>query len=396
MPKRNRRTKPVHQATSDLLSASSSHNAKSSLPYWQIALGISSALSLILLAYIALQSRPQPVRSLRPIVPANTETTQALPTLAELSMMSSEELAIQDLALLNLRAAEGLPGSENLNVTEVLATLDRWAQKVKLDTDRNLYQFLQKPDEFHHSEAYYRMLILVTVLQQDFGVHYNLERINDIDFTRCQDLFLHGMVGSSNGGTCVSMPVLYTAVARRLGYPVYLVNAKEHLFCRWDAAGQRINVEGTNQGMNSFDDLHYRNWPHPTSTQEVESGRYLKSLTNAESFSAFLAARAHCFEDSGNRSDAAVCYSLAVKHSANHPMYRSFLSQLVRPKTIEDYPELLAQQERLRQEQERRSAAHRNASGPNNPFGFANPNHTAPPQPSPFSPIPQPNQATSF
>jgi hypothetical protein len=311
-------------------------------------------------------------------------------------MMSSEELAKQDLALLNLRAAEGLPGAEKLNFTELLATLDRWAQKVKLDTDRNLYQFLQKPDEFQHSEAYYRMLMLVTVLQQDFGVHYNFERINDIDFTRSQDLFLHGMVGSTNGGTCVSMPVLYTVVARRLGYPVYLVNAKEHLFCRWDAPGERINIEGTNQGMNSFDDLHYRNWPHPISTQEVESGLYLKSLTNAESFSAYLAARGHCFEDSGNRSDAAVCYSLAVKHSSNHPMYRSFLSQLVRPKTIQDYPELLAQQERLRQDQERRSAAHRNASGPNNPFGFANPGHVTPSQPSPFSPIPQPNQATSF
>ena len=396
MPKPNRRTKPVHQATSDLLSAPSSQSTKSSLRFWQIALGLSSAFSLGLLALIASQSKSQPVRSLRPTVPASTETTPALPTLAELSMMSSEELAKQDLALLNLRVAEGLPGAEKLNVTEVLSTLDRWAQKVKLDTDRNLYQFLQKPDEFRHSEAYYRMLMLVTVLQQDFGVHYNLERVNDIDFTQSQDLFLHGIVGSSNGGTCVSMPVLYTAVARRLGYPVYLVNAKEHLFCRWDAPGERINVEGTNQGMNSFDDLHYRNWPHPISVHEVESGLYLKSLTNAESFSAFLAARGHCFEDSGNRSDAAVCYSLAVKHSSNHPMYRSFLSRLVRPKTIEDYPELLAQQERLRQEQERRSAAHRNTSGPSNPVGLANPNRPSHSNPSPFNPFSQPNQATSF
>jgi len=391
MSNRNRRPKPDRQATSEAPLARSSQSAKSSLRYLQVALGISSAFSLGLLALIALQSRPQPVRSLRPTVPTSTETTPALPTLAELSMMSSEELAKQDLALLNLRAAEGLPGAEKLNVTELLATLDRWAQKVKLDTDRNLYQFLQKPDEFQHSEAYYRMLMLVTVLQQDFGVHYNFERINDIDFTRSQDLFLHGMVGSTNGGTCVSMPVLYTVVARRLGYPVYLVNAKEHLFCRWDAPGERINIEGTNQGMNSFDELHYRNWPHPISTHEVESGLYLQSLTNAESFSAFLAARGHCFEDSGNRSDAAVCYSLAVKHSSNHPMYRSFLSRLVRPKTLGDYPELLAQQERLRQEQERRSATHRVTSGPSNPFGFANPQHGS--HSNPFS---QPNQATSF
>ncbi len=40
------------------------------------------------------------------------------------------------------------------------------------------------------------------------------------------------MIADDNGGTCVSMPVLYTAVARRLGYPVKLVLAKGHAFCR--------------------------------------------------------------------------------------------------------------------------------------------------------------------
>ena len=120
MPKRNRRTKTYHQAPSD---SPSSQSTKSSLRYWQIALGLSSAFSLGLLALIASQSKSQPVRSLRPTVPASNETTPALPTLAELSMMSSEELAKQDLALLNLRAAEGLPGADNLNVTEVLSTL---------------------------------------------------------------------------------------------------------------------------------------------------------------------------------------------------------------------------------------------------------------------------------
>jgi hypothetical protein len=207
---------------------------------------------------------------------------------------------------------------------------------------------------------------LVTVLQQDFGVHYHLERVNDIDFTKSQDLFIHGMVGSSNGGTCVSMPVLYTAVARRLGYPVYLVNAKEHLFCRWDNSGERVNVEGTNRGLNSFADDHYMSWPHQIAQHEVDAGLYLKSLSNAESFAAFLAARGHCLEDSGNRSDAAVCYSLAAKHYP-HPMYRGFLSRLVRPKTIDDFPELLAQQERLRQQRDQQF----------NPFGSPMPNPTA-------------------
>jgi hypothetical protein len=64
------------------------------------------------------------------------------------------------------------------------------------------------------------MLMLITVLQQDFNVHYNPERIRSVDFKNPEDLSIHGMLASNNGGTCVSMPVLYAAVARRLGYPV--------------------------------------------------------------------------------------------------------------------------------------------------------------------------------
>lgn len=50
-----------------------------------------------------------------------------------------------------------------------------------------------------------------------------------------------------------------------------------------------------------------------------------------------------------------------------HPMYRGFLSRLVRPKTIDDFPELLAQQERLRQQRDLQF----------NPFGSPTPNPTA-------------------
>ncbi|KLU07645.1 hypothetical protein RISK_000322 [Rhodopirellula islandica] len=135
------------------------------------------------------------------------------PTLGELSMMASDDLKTQDIALLNLRCAEGLPGSEDLDISRSLKTLDRWANKVRQETERTIVNFYTEPDKYENSIAYYRMLMLVTVLQQDFGVQYNPDRIEKIDFTRSKDLFIHGMINSDNGGTCVSMPVLYTAVA---------------------------------------------------------------------------------------------------------------------------------------------------------------------------------------
>jgi hypothetical protein len=47
-------------------------------------------------------------------------------------------------------------------------------------------------------------------------------------------LFLHGLT-QGRGGTCLSMPVAYVAVGRRLGYPLKLVTAKGHLFARWES-----------------------------------------------------------------------------------------------------------------------------------------------------------------
>lgn len=171
------------------------------------------------------------------------------------------------------------------------------------------------------------MLMLITVVQQDFGVRYNPKRIREVDFTKSKDLFLHGMVGDDNGGTCVSMPVLYTAVARRLGYPVHLVTANAHVFCRWDEPSDRFNIEATSQGMSSYDDNYYMKWPKPITKAQVEKGWFLKSLDNAESLATFLAARGHCLEDNGEVGKARVAYAMAAEKNPSVPIYRGFLAQ---------------------------------------------------------------------
>jgi hypothetical protein len=55
-------------------------------------------------------------------------------------------------------------------------------------------------------------------------------------------------------------------------------------------------------------------------------------------------------------------------------MYRGFLSRLVRPKTIDDFPELLAQQERLRQQRDQQFKQFGSATpNPTASFGYGNP-----------------------
>lgn len=307
---------------------------KSGWPKWIVPFAL-GAMVAAFIVFVAMQEHSSQANSSRTDLRSVANSGSHLPSLGDLALMPTDELAKQDLALLNLRCAEGLPGAEDLNVAKCLSTLDRWTQKVRFDTDRHLYKYRQNPAEFENSEAYYRMMMLVTVLQQDFKVHYNKERIRDIDFTKSKDLFLHGMVGSngpeSNGGTCVSMPVIYTAVARRLGYPVYLVTANAHVFCRWDSPKERFNIEATNQGMNSFEDDYYMTWPKPISQADVDRGWYLKSLDTSESFAMFLAARGHCLEDNRFGAKARVAYAMAHEKSPSHPLYFGFLAQTLRP-----------------------------------------------------------------
>jgi len=162
--------------------------------------------------------------------------------LGALLSAAPDSLADIDIAEMNLLCAAGLPGTDEIDVDKLLATLDDWAERVKSETDRNLYIFQRNPSEYKNSEAYFRAMMLVTVLQKDLGVRYNPARIRDVDFKRPEDLFIHGMIDSGNGGTCVSMPVLYAAVGHRLGYPLKLVLAKAHVFVRWDDAGGVVKM----------------------------------------------------------------------------------------------------------------------------------------------------------
>jgi hypothetical protein len=256
------------------------------------------------------------------------------PDLRTLLRSPVERVAAADIAERNLWAAEALPGTDGLDVSASLIRLDEWADVVRRTTSANIHKFRRSPASFDHSEPLWRMVALTMTLKDEFGIRYDQTLIRDMDWRDSQHTFLHGLLGDRRTGTCPSLPALVVAVGRRLGYPLFLVRAPAHLFCRWEDAafGVRFNVEYNGMGMTDHPDDHYRHWPSewPDKLTEYEMGlpparqSYLRSLTPAEETAEFLCLRGHYLEDNGRVSEAAAAYHWAMHFDPVYPGYQKF------------------------------------------------------------------------
>jgi tetratricopeptide (TPR) repeat protein len=250
-------------------------------------------------------------------------------TLAALLALKPHQIEELDIGLTNLICAEGLRGSEKLDLDKSLDRLDEMATRVRLETDRNMHRFRATPAEYENSEAYYRMAMLVTVLQQDFGIIYNPDRVtpvgvfesNDRFFADSGDVFIHGLTGEAKSGTCSSLPAFYIAIGRRLKYPLSLVSAKNHLFVRWEDQETRLNIEAAAVGMNTYDDAHYRKWPYPMTAEEEKDNGFIKSMTAAEECAVFLSIRGHCLMAAGRSNEAISAHEQAVRLAPQAKLY---------------------------------------------------------------------------
>ncbi len=237
---------------------------------------------------------------------------------------------------MNFLCAEGLPGTEGLDVNRCLAVLDEMANRVRSETERHLYRYKQDPAEFENSEGYFRMIMLAVVLAEDFQIQYVPNKIKtaaeahigDGFFANAADVFLHGLTGEKHQGTCSSLPVLQVAVGRRLGYPLKLVTTKGHLFLRWEDSHERFNIEAAGNGVNRFPDDYYRHWPLEVSEQEVQDEGYLKSLSPAEELAVCLSIRGMCLLEADRVADAADSFRAAARFSPGTSGYKQMAERL--------------------------------------------------------------------
>lgn len=250
--------------------------------------------------------------------------------------MSDDELGQQDIALVNLVCAAGLPGTENLNIPQCLAQIDEWAELVREETIRGFPRYCANPNPNKGSEAVYKLWAVMHTLRYGIGLkHIMTARENgDPDaqprratggpyksFADADNVFIHGLLSPRRMGSCTSQPVLYAAVGRRLGYPVKLVLTVQHIFNRWVSPEESFNMDGCAKFIAGDDYDHYIDWPRKWRPAERASTAFLRPATPREELAAFIFTRCGVLSANLEFDEALRMCKIASELSPENPAY---------------------------------------------------------------------------
>jgi hypothetical protein len=307
-------------------------STKSAVVRWLIALTLAFMAGGVVTYSIARYQARSAVKSSSQRI----STVHAGLTLGRLLEMTSAELADVDIAEVNLLCAKDLPGSQDFGIQKALKIIDYWTDRVDLETKRNRHRFKEHPEQYENSEIYYSMGMIVTVLQQDLGVRYNpaltdSDNLPDAAFlSDPSNMFLTGLLNDKRVGTCASMPVLYVAIGRRLGYPVSLVNAHDHLFVRWQRPGEDAyrDLEATSQGIVFKTDDDYKAW-RKIPEDEIKSGVSLRTLTPEHTLAIFLETRAGALRFHKRLPEAIAAYAEAARLWPENRIPKTYLADTI-------------------------------------------------------------------
>lgn len=118
----------------------------------------------------------------------------------------------------------------------------------------------------------FRIRAINTVLFREGEYGYDK---SDMMGVKPENATLWGLL-SRRKGNCVSLPLLWFAVAERLKYPLFAVQAPQHFFLRYDDGKFRQNIEATSGGGSPSDDRIIHELEVPDAA--IKSGSMMRSL----------------------------------------------------------------------------------------------------------------------
>jgi hypothetical protein len=220
-------------------------------------------------------------------------------TLGELVGMPNEMLAKVDPLEMNLLVAKVLPHFRDLDIARYAKIVDDWAADFRMQLGECEYKFHLTPGDWDNDIHKFRLGVLCWYISEVLGIRYK-EGQRDLEgilYTDATDLFLNGVIDSRQG-TCGNMAALFVCMCWRIGWPVRLVMANAHFFCRFENGEVRHNIEATNfdRGFRTPYDSHYKE-EHRIPDIAIEVGSDLKTLTHREMLAEFFGLRGRHHRD---------------------------------------------------------------------------------------------------
>jgi hypothetical protein len=220
------------------------------------------------------------------------------PTLGTLLGLASDALDSVDPLVMNLVVAKKIPCFADLNVGRYVRLADRWAGDIRERLPGAEARFWQSPADWKNDVRFFRLGIVCWYADEVLGITYpdELADAEERLYVDPMNVFLNGLM-DRRCGSCASMPVLHVALGWRLGWPVSLACAGNHLFCRYDDGEVTHNIEATTFARGGFrshpDDYYRRQYRIPEVA--VSCGSDLRAVTPREMLGLFIAVRAMHF-----------------------------------------------------------------------------------------------------
>jgi regulator of sirC expression with transglutaminase-like and TPR domain len=141
-------------------------------------------------------------------------------------------------------------------------------------------------------------------------------------------------------GNCVSMPILVTLLADRLGLPATLATAPEHVLTKVvDDRGQWLNIEATDGGF-KYDSSYERELG--ISAKAIENGIYLRPLSRREAIGVMLATLMEFYNATGQHERQITVAERALSLNANDVVAMQHLGganyKLLQERYVSHYP----------------------------------------------------------
>jgi regulator of sirC expression with transglutaminase-like and TPR domain len=216
---------------------------------------------------------------------------------------AAEQLTIEKLAALPEDKID-IGTAALVLAKEVYPDIDVEAYSAKIDKMATGARILTKG----RTDPDYRIRALNTYLYKVEGMKYDL---TDPLATKPENRYLNGILDTKNG-SCVTLPLLYLAVAQRLGYPMYPVVTPQHIFLRYvDPRLRMQNIEATGGGGYSSNEKYKSDFQ--ISDKAIENGVYLKTMTYREFLGELIAQNGIFWGQRGDVIKATSYLEVAVK-----------------------------------------------------------------------------------